>query len=149
MNALDTLPTRAAIDALQQAMVGMEQAELPTLHHFAGGMYCREMHVPADTMIVGKVHKSEHFFMLLAGEMTLICDGFRQRVAAPFISVSQPGMKRAGYAHSECVCANVHCVGDVRDMEAVEALLVEQDPTARFDAYNHVKPLELDWECEQ
>jgi len=92
--------------------------------------------------IVGKVHKSEHFFMLLAGEMTLVADGFKQRVAAPFITVSLPGIKRAGYAHTDCVCANVHYVGAIADVDEAESFLVEADPTARFDAYNRVKELE-------
>lgn len=139
MNTLpDILPTQAGIEALQASMLDLEQAELVTRHHFAGGMYCREMEAPAGCTIVGKVHKSEHFFVLLKGEMTLLCEGFRQRVMAPFIAVSAPGIKRAGYAHTDVLCMNVHNVGEIRDVDAAEALLVEQDPTARFDAYNRV-----------
>lgn len=143
-NELDILPTLSDIEALQAEHYGMEQAVLVTRHHFAGGMYCREMEAPAGCEIVGKVHKSEHFFVLAKGEMTLVCDGFRSRVSAPFVAVSAPGMKRAGYAHTDVLCMNFHNVGEIRDVEEAEALLVEQDPLARFDAYNRVKPLELE-----
>lgn len=141
--ALEIVPTRAAIDALQQSMTALEQAELVTRHHFADCLYCREMEAPAGVTIVGKVHKFEHFFVLLKGEMTLVSDGFKQRVTAPFIAVSLPGIKRAGYAHTDCVCANFHYVGGLRDVEQAEEFLVEADPTARFDAYNRVKELEV------
>ncbi len=142
MNEIESLPTRSDIDALQASMVALEQVELVTRHHFSGGMYCREMEAPAGTTIVGKVHKSPHFFLLVKGEMTLISDGSRRRVAAPFLAVCEPGIKRAGYAHEDCVCVNVHNVGDIRDVEKAEAFLVEHDPTARFDAYN--RPLLLE-----
>lgn len=141
MSELETLPTKADIEALQAAMQDLEQTELVTRHHFAGGMYCREMEAPAGVTIVGKVHRSEHFFLLLKGEMTLAWDGAKTRVSAPFVSVSKPGIKRAGYAHTDCVCVNVHNVGSVTDVEEAEALLVEHDPQARFDAYNRVKAI--------
>jgi hypothetical protein len=141
---VDTLPTRADIDALQRVAVELEQYEgAETFHHFAHGMYCREMRTPAGCVVIGKVHKTEHLFMLLAGEMTLICDGFRERIKAPFIAVSKPGMKRAMHMHSDTVCANVHEVGELRDLEEIERLLIEDDPTVRFDAFNRLKVARL------
>lgn len=135
MNELVDIPTRADIEALQAQMVQMPQASLQTHHYFANGMYCRELVVPQNITLVGKVHRQEHFFVLMSGEMTLVSDGQRLRVTGPRIFVSQPGVKRAGYAHTDCVCINVHRTFET-DLEALEREITEPDETARFGAGN-------------
>ena len=132
--------TREGIDRLEQALREMPQAEFPTKHYFANGLYVREMQVKAGTVLVGKVHKTQHIFALIQGGMTLVWDSHRLRVKAPFITVSEPGIKRAGLAHEDCVCLNIHHT-NLTDIDEVERSLVEEDPLARFDAFNHLKAL--------
>lgn len=121
-------------------MYALPQATIPTLNHFADGVYVREMHCLADTTIVGKVHKREHFFMLAAGEMSLTGDGLApRRVVAPFICVSAPGVKRVGYAHTDCVVINIHRT-DSKNLEEIERELIEPDDTALFNARNESLP---------
>ncbi len=136
-----SVPTRVDIEHLQAVMARMPQVHLETRHYFADGVYVREMRCPAGATIVGKVHKREHFFILAAGEMTLTGDGAEPRlVKAPFIVISQPGLKRAGHAHTDCVCLNVHRT-DQTDLDAIEMELIEPDETALFDARNNIKAL--------
>lgn len=142
MSELAHLPSREDIEKLQGAMAKLPQLELDTKHHFADGMYCRELFRPAGTTIVGKVHKREHFYIVLSGEVTIVGDGKRERVKAPRIFVSQPGTKRAVYAHEDSICITVHRT-DSRDLDVIELELIEEDPAALFDAHNRVKPLEL------
>lgn len=137
---LARLPERADIDAMQAVMSRMPQAELETFHHFADGMYCRELPRPAGTTIVGKVHRREHFYIVLSGEVTVTGDGYRERIKAPRIIVSKPGTKRAVYAHVDSVCITIHRT-DSTDLDEIEHELVEPDDKALFDACN--KPLEL------
>lgn len=135
---LEKVPSRADIEQLQSAMAKLPQAEIETRHYFADGMYIREMRCKAGTAIVGKVHKREHFFILLTGDMTLVSDGKRERVKAPRIMVASPGMKRVGYAHEDSICLNVHRTNST-DLEQIEYELIEEDPTALFDARNELK----------
>ena len=133
-------PTRADIEQLQVLMSAMPQLALPTAHHFADGVYLREMRCPAGATIVGKVHKRPHFFILAAGEMTVTGDGAQpRRIVAPAIIVSGPGIKRAGHAHTDCVCLNVHRTDSV-DLDAIEMELIDPDETALFDSRNELKP---------
>lgn len=135
---MSEIATRADIDRLQAVMLQMPQVELPTAHHFADGVYVREMHCPAGATIVGKVHKRPHFFILAAGEMTVTGDGSDARlITAPAIISSGPGVKRVGYAHTACVCMNVHRTDSV-DLDDIELELIEPDKTALFDARNKV-----------
>lgn len=131
-------PSRSEIERLQGIMRELPQAELPTEHYYADGVYLREMRCKADTLIVGKVHKREHFFILVQGEMTLTGDGLAPRlVKAPFMVVSPPGVKRVGIAHTDCIVMNIHRT-DSRNLDEIELELIEPDETALFDARNHV-----------
>lgn len=133
------IPTREDIERLQASMRELPQVELDTKHWFADGMYAREVRRPKDTTIVGKVHKREHFYIVLQGDVTIVGEGGRTRVKAPCIFVSPPGTKRAVYAHEDSICLTVHRT-DQTDVEAIESELVEPDDTALFDARNHLKP---------
>lgn len=119
-------------------MSDMPQVVLDTQHHFADGMYARELFRPKDTTIVGKVHRREHFYIILSGEVTVVGDGIHERIKAPRILVSSPGTKRAVYAHEDSVCLTIHRT-DHTDLDAIEHELVEPDDTALFDAHNQLK----------
>jgi mannose-6-phosphate isomerase-like protein (cupin superfamily) len=136
MNAV--IPTRDDIERLQQAMAQMPQIALETKHHFADGMYLRELARPAGTTIVGKVHRREHFYIVLQGEVTVVGEGGPVRLKAPCILVSPPGTKRAVYAHVDSICCTVHRT-DSTDLEEIERELIEPDETALFDAHNRLK----------
>lgn len=133
-------PTREDIENLQAEMSSMPQVELVTNHYFATGVYVREMHVKAGTALVGKVHKTQHVFMLVSGDMTLISDQGRQRIQGPWICVSEPGIKRAGYAHEDCICLNIHH-SFLTDMETLENELTEFDPKSMFGPGNTLKAI--------
>ena len=98
-------------------------------------MYCRAVWRPKDTLIVGKVHRREHLYMVVSGDVTIVGDGYRERVQAPRIFVSAPGTKRAVYSHEDSLCVTVHRT-DERDLDKIEAELVEPDETALFDSHN-------------
>jgi len=136
--SLQKIPTREDIERLQQAMSALPQIDLDTKHHFADGMYLRELPRPAGTTIVGKVHRREHFYIVLQGEVTVVGEGGSVRLKAPAILVSPPATKRAVYAHVDSVCCTVHRT-DHRELEDIEAELIEPDETALFDAHNRLK----------
>jgi hypothetical protein len=140
LSELDLIPTRENIDALQSAMAQLPQAQLETRHYWADGMYCRELVIPKGCTLVGKVHRREHFSLLLKGRITLVCDGQRQMVKAPAIFVSPAGIKRAGYAHKTCVFVNVHRTNS-RDLKEIEREVIEDDPTALYDERNELRLL--------
>jgi hypothetical protein len=138
-------PTAADVIALQRAMSSLPQAHLETRHYFADGMYLREVPRPAGTTIVGKVHKKEHFYIVIKGRVTITGEGYRETVDAPRIFVSKPGTKRAVYAHEDSICITVHRVSS-EDLTKIEDELVEYDPEALFGPGNVPRQLESD-EC--
>jgi hypothetical protein len=140
MSDLAHIPTREDIERLQASMCALPQVMLQTRHYFADGLYCRELSRPAGTTIVGKVHKKEHLYIVLTGEVTVVGEGMSERIKAPRILVSPPGTKRAVYAHEDSICVTVHRT-DSTDLDAIELELIEPDETALFDAHNQLKGL--------
>ena len=132
------LTTRKSIDELQAAAAKLPQVELETDHFFADGMYCRSLFRAADTLIVGKVHKAEHFYIIASGTVTIAGDGYRETVTGPKVFVSKPGTKRAVYAHTDATTMTVHRT-DETDLDKIEAELIEEDDTAMYDSLNHIK----------
>lgn len=129
------VPTREQIEALQREISKLPQAEPETTHYFADGMYLRTVFRKAGVCIVGKVHKKEHFFAVIQGEMTIWTEAGMKRVTAPFFWVSQPGTKRVTYAHTDAVAMTVHRVNS-KDLEEIERELVEEEASALFGPGN-------------
>jgi hypothetical protein len=119
-------PTRAHIERLEEHLVQHQQVEIPAVHRFAAGLYCREITIPADTLMTGKVHRAEHVSIMLSGDMTVLtADGMR-RVQGPQVFISPAGTKRVGYAHTEVRWVTVHLnPDDTTDVALIESRLVE------------------------
>ena len=146
MNAvieISPVPTREQIEALQQEILKLAQIEPETKHYFADGMYTREVFRKAGTLIVGKVHKKEHFFVLVSGELSIWTEEGMKHVTAPFIWVSKPGTKRVTYAHADSTAMTVHRVSS-QDINAIEDELVETDISSRYGPGNVLLPSPLE-----
>lgn len=145
MSAVATLsdaPSREQIESLQHEMLKFPQAELETKHYFADGMYCRELFRPATTLIVGKVHKKEHFLIIASGTIRVWTEDGMKTVTAPFVWVSKPGTKRATYAITDATVITVHrCIET--DLEKVDKDLVEEDATSAYLPGNILKQLQV------
>lgn len=111
---------REKIDLLVKHLSSFPQVELPVNHHFAPGIYMRELPVPADLIIVGKVHKFKHFKMLLKGDVTFVTEGGTFRAQAPFIMNGEVGECIAFYAHTDMSLMTVHALD--RDMNSEKEL---------------------------
>ena len=137
------LDMRAKVSELQKAMLAhIEPIELDTKHRFHGGMYLREVFRPADCLIVGKVHKKEHFYIVLSGTVVITTDDGVVEVTGPHIFESKPGTKRAVYAKTDAICITIHRV-DSSSVEDVEQELVEDDPDCVYLPGNKLATKEL------
>ena len=127
---------RNSILELENIMRTMPQMELQTDHYFADGMYARVLFRPAGTLIVGKVHKKEHFYIIAKG-----CVQVGKEVhKAGTIIVSSPGTKRAVLALEDSICMTIHRTKK-RKLDQIERQLIEPDAKALFTAENKVKEL--------
>ena len=132
------VPTRAEIDRLQKEMSVMPQAELETEHYFSGGMYCRKLTRPAGTLIVGKVHKKNHFFLCAKGEIIAWSEGGMRHLYAGDVICSKPGTKRVTLAVTDAIGITFHKTNKT-NLDKIEKELIEPDELALFDSANKLK----------
>jgi quercetin dioxygenase-like cupin family protein len=100
--------------------------ELETIHHFAPGIYARELRIPAGVLLTGKIHKTEHLNILAKGRIEISNMGESRELIAPYTFVSPPGTKRAGYAHEDSVWITIHPTEET-DIEVIEQQVIAQD----------------------
>jgi quercetin dioxygenase-like cupin family protein len=113
--------------------------ELETIHHFAPGLYARELRIPAGVLLTGKIHKTEHLNILAKGRIEISNMGESKELIAPQIFVSPPGTKRAGYAHEDSVWITIH------PTEETDMIKLEQDlVTNSFDEIEYKPVIEVD-----
>ena len=132
------IPTREEIDRLQREMAVMPQAQLETEHYFSGGMYCRKLTRPAGTLIVGKVHKKDHFFLCAKGEIIAWSEGGMKHLYAGDVICSKPGTKRVTLAVTDAIGITFHKTNKT-NLDKIEKELIEPDELALFDANNQLK----------
>lgn len=130
--------SRDSIMQIQSMMMAMPQAPgMDTNHYFAGGMYCRKMLIPAGHVIVGKTHKSEHFFIGCAGVLMVAGQGENYILNPGDVIVSPIGTKRAITALTDVIAMTIHKT-DITTIDDLEAELVE-DELSMFDVNNQPK----------
>ena len=85
-----------------------QRSSLPTLHHFANGLYVREVYMEAGLLLTGKIHKHEHINIISKGDVSVITEDGIDRITAPRTMVVRPGIKRILYVHEDTIWATIH-----------------------------------------
>lgn len=129
---------REKVQELQTELSKLPQYQPETKHFFHGGMYCREVFRHAGVLVVGAVHKQEHFYLIVSGTVAITTDDGVQEVTGPHLFSSKPGTKRAVYAVTDALCMTFHATG-ATTVEEAEAELVEAEPENMFSPGNLLK----------
>lgn len=122
----------------ERLMRDMPQEELVTTHFFADGMYARVVGRRAGVLIVGKVHKREHLYIVAKGRVKVVGPSGPVEYGAGSVIVSKPGTKRMVLAMEDSICLTVHRT-DKTDLDEIEKELIEDDEDALYDAHNRLK----------
>lgn len=94
--------------------------DFPVTHHFADGIYVRELFIPKGGCITGKIHRHSHPSFLMQGEISIVSEsGGIQRLKAPCVVMAPKGTKRVGYAHEDTIWVTVHATNET-DIEKIE-----------------------------
>mgnify|MGYP000216814701 CR=1 FL=1 len=135
---------RQKVETLQQELSKLPQYEPQTKHYFHGGMYCREVFRHAGVLVVGAVHKKEHFYLIVSGTVAITDgEGNVQEVTGPHLFQSKPGTKRAVYAVTDALCMTFHAI-EATSVEEAEAELVGVEPDSMYSLGNQVKHKEIE-----
>lgn len=126
-----TTLTREKVERLQAELSKLPQYEPATKHYFHGGMYCREVYRDAGVLVVGKVHKKEHFYLIVSGRVKITGDSEVVDAGPGTLFLSRPGTKRAVLSLEPTVCMTFHRT-DAKTVEEAELELVETDDNSMY-----------------
>mgnify|MGYP003609949900 CR=1 FL=1 len=120
------------VQQLQGELSELEQSDFPVTHHFAPNVYARQMDAKAGTLVISKMHATEHLNFLMKGALTIMTEDGIQFLQAPAIIKSKAGTKRVGYFHEDTTWVTVHPTEET-DLDAIENLvIVPQDSEIDF-----------------
>ena len=90
-------------------------------HNFTDGIYLRRMLLNKGTAVISGIHKRDHVWFLLKGDITISSSEGVESFLAPYIGFSKSGTQRAIYANEYSVFQNVFQNPlDITDIDEVE-----------------------------
>ena len=127
--SLDSLATREAIQKLEAFMLTKDcttNFDQYLTHYYAHGVYVREMRIPVDTIITGKMHKYDEINVLTKGIILVKAEGFSESVVyeAPYTFITAPG-KKVLYILEDAIFLNIHPnPSNTTDLSVLETELI-------------------------
>ena len=116
----------------QQVTDKSDLIDVPVVHHFAPNVYMRQMDAAAGTLVVSKMHRTEHMNILLKGSVTIVTENGIEFLQAPLILKSAAGTKRIGYFHEDSSWVTVHPTTET-DLELIEQqVIVPENEIGQF-----------------
>ena len=128
----DALITKEFIDkveTLQEAMLNSgsdliakgNSDMFPLKHTFAEGIYVREMFIQEGGLVIGRVHKNDHVWFLLSGELAIATDNGVEYYSGPCYVKASAGTKRVLNAITDSIFVNVFPnPNNITDIEELE-----------------------------
>jgi hypothetical protein len=105
----------------------------PLKHTFVPGMYIREITMPAGALLTSKIHKMEHPYFILRGDVSVLTEKGVVRLKTGFSGITPAGTKRLLYCHEETVWVTVHRT-DSTDLKLIEEEVIAKN----FDEFYNV-----------
>ncbi len=95
---------------LKNYFEGSEQTakELPLEHFICNKTYTRQITLPKDMLLTGKVHNFDHVSILSKGDVSVMTPDGVNRIKAPATWISKAGTKRLIYVHEETIWSTIH-----------------------------------------
>lgn len=70
--------------------------------------YARQIFLPKDSLVIGKIHKHQHLNFILRGKVSVSTEHGKKTYDAPCVFVSEIGLKRMVFAEEDTIWVTVH-----------------------------------------
>ena len=115
----------------------------PLKHTFADGLYIREIFMPKGQIISTGIHKKEHPYFVLKGDISVLTDEGIKRIKAPYNGITKPGTKRLIYMHEDTVWITVHATDKKIPEDVLEDVIAKDFNDPDISVENMKKQLKL------
>ena len=125
----DTISHTQKMDRFEASMATLPQVHLPLVHRFTDGMYIREIHMRAGTVVTSRTHKTNHPFVLSKG----VCDvldeqGNIERLSAPHTGITSAGTRRVLVILEDAVWTTFHVTNKKDPDEIADEITESTNP---------------------
>jgi hypothetical protein len=96
------------LEAFEGWLATLDLVEVPTFHHFAEGLYIREIHAPQDTVLIGHEHHDECWNVMQRGLVLTINNGTVSEFRAPVMVKSGAHTRKASVVVEDMIWATIH-----------------------------------------
>lgn len=105
-----TSEIKQRLDQLEMEMLGSAvQVDPMLIHYFTPGLYAREIYMPAGTLIISKIHRTEHPFVISKGSAYVkINEHDWELLEAPYTGITHPGTRRVLLIEEDCIWTTFH-----------------------------------------
>jgi len=118
--------SKELINKFEEELLKHPQLTINPNHFFIDGVYAREIFIPAGTIVVGKLHKTDHLNIISKGTIIVLTEEGMKEVSAPCTLVSSSGIKRVGLAVTDTVWTTIHSNPEnITDLQEIEDVLIE------------------------
>lgn len=121
------------LDQLEMDMLrSAAPVEPMVINYFTPGLYAREIYMEAGTLIVSKIHKTEHPFIISKGSVYVKKnDHDWEYLEAPYTGITHPGTRRVLYIEEDCIWTTFHPtdvspVDGTKEAEAAAVAAIEE-----------------------
>lgn len=101
----------------------LEKCGVGITHHFGGGVYAKETHIPAGVELTQHRHKFDHLSILASGVVDVECGGAVTRHNGPACLTVPAGLAHKVTAITATVWYCIHA-SDCADADAIDSELI-------------------------
>jgi hypothetical protein len=111
---------------LEAFLKELPQEEIPVKHTFGGGVYMREITIPAGLVCTGVIHRYETMNVLVSGRIRMLTPDGPKEIEGPMTFTTPAGSKNAGLALTDVTWINIF-VTDKTDVDEIEKEMWVED----------------------
>tara|TARA_R110002126_G_scaffold31045_1_gene100549 strand:+ start:5003 stop:5419 length:417 start_codon:yes stop_codon:yes gene_type:complete len=129
---------RTILAKYEEFALAQPQIDIPVSHRIHGGMYARQITIPAGVTITGQIYKYDHLEFMISGDATVASETGPARLKGYHSLSGHSGKKRAITAHEDTIWMTVHPSNGtngeqiqnlitVKDFDELEKFYTEQE----------------------
>ena len=113
----------------------------PLQHKFVDGMYIREIFTPKGQIFTTAIHKKDHMYFFMKGDLSILSEDGIKRIKAPYYGITTAGTKRIVYVHEDTIWITVHETKAKTVDEAIEDIVAKNFKDPKISIENMRKHL--------
>lgn len=111
-NIPQRLARRQVIRQAQEEIAAMPENlgenAFPLDHKFAHGVYKRQVFLPKGSLVIGKIHRFDHFTLISVGHVLVFNERGIFDIVGPHIQLTQAGTQNVVYAMEDTLWSTFH-----------------------------------------